>query len=262
MKINEVNLKFGLLNYTNNPLEIILHHADAVNCSIEDINSWHKANGWSGVGYHYLVRKDGSVWKGRPDNCIGAHCLNRNTGTLGICFEGNFEKETMNNVQLQAGAELIKYLKDKYGITNVSRHKDYMATDCPGKNFPFSDIINGNLQAPKGNSKPIQSNKVNNISTHLRDWQSAYNDTYKKNIYVDGIPGQQTEEALRNTLIKKGDINPLVGWLQCRIGAAVDNNFGNETYDKVCEFQKANGLVVDGKPGYYTFKKLLEKFYW
>lgn len=262
MKINEVNLKFGSLNYTNNPLEIILHHADAINCSIEDINSWHKANGWSGVGYHYLVRKDGSVWKGRPDNCIGAHCLNKNTGTLGICFEGNFEKETMNNVQLQAGAELIKYLKDKYGITNVSRHKDYMATDCPGKNFPFSNMIKGNLQPSTINSKPIKNNMINNISTHLRDFQKAYNDTYRKNILVDGIFGSQTEEALKNTIVKKGQNNSLVAWLQCRIGAAIDGKFGANTDSKLREFQKNNGLSVDGIAGYNTFKKLLEKFNW
>ena len=101
-----------------------------------------------------------------------------------------------------------------------------------------------------------------NISTNLRDWQSAYNDTYNKNIYVDGIFGTQTESALLGTLVKQGNNNPLVGWLQCRIGAGVDNVFGNETYNKLCEFQKANGLVVDGIAGYNTFKKLLEIFNW
>ena len=105
-------------------------------------------------------------------------------------------------------------------------------------------------------------NNTSNISTHLRDWQSAYNDTYRKNIYVDGIFGTQTESALLGTLVKQGNNNPLVGWLQCRIGACVDNVFGNETYNKLCDFQRANGLVVDGIAGYNTFKKLLEIFNW
>lgn len=105
-------------------------------------------------------------------------------------------------------------------------------------------------------------NNTSNISTHLRDWQSAYNSTYDKNILVDGVPGPQTEEALRNACIRKGDKNALVGWVQCRVGAKVDNDFGNETYNKVCDFQRANGLAVDGVPGYNTFKKLLEIFNW
>ena len=254
MIIKEAKLNLKGLDCTNNPIEIIIHHADAVKCSVEDINRWHKDNGWCGIGYHYLVRKDGTVWKGRPDNAIGAHCLNRNTGTLGVCFEGNFEKETMGDIQFNAGAELIKYLKDKYSISKVSRHKDYMSTDCPGKNFPFAAMLEGNAQTCK-----VESNSnTSNMSAHLRDWQSAYNLAYNKNIYVDGIRGQQVENAMRIALLKIGSNNSLVGWLQCRVGAGIDNIFGNETRNKVMEFQRAHSLVVDGIVGYNTWNKLFE----
>ena len=120
----------------------------------------------------------------------------------------------------------------------------------------------GTTTQATGNSKPIENNKVNNISTHLRDWQGAYNDTYRKNILVDGIFGSQTEEALKNTIVKKGQNNSLVSWLQCRIGADTDGKFGTNTDSKLREFQKNNGLSVDGIAGYNTFKKLLEKFNW
>ena len=45
---------------------IILHHAAAVTCTAQQIHQWHLANGWSGIGYHFFVRKDGSVYRGRP----------------------------------------------------------------------------------------------------------------------------------------------------------------------------------------------------
>lgn len=102
-----------------------------------------------------------------------------------------------------------------------------------------------------------QSVKVN---YHLRDWQKAYNDTYGRKILVDGIYGSQTEDALRKTIVKKGQKNPLVGWLQIRIGAGVDNIFGQNTYDKLIEYQRKNKLAVDGIAGYNTFKKLLSQF--
>lgn len=121
-------------------------------------------------------------------------------------------------------------------------------------------LVGGTVKVDAPQQANPQSNT--NISTNLRDWQSSYNSTYDKNILVDGVPGPQTEGALRNACIRKGDNNALVGWVQCRVGAKVDNDFGNETYNKVCDFQRANGLVVDGVPGYNTFKKLLEKFYW
>ena len=75
MNIIDSNLKFRELAYGNNPGKIILHHAAATNCSIEDIHNWHLNNGWSGCGYHYFIRKNGSIYKGRPENSLGAHCI-------------------------------------------------------------------------------------------------------------------------------------------------------------------------------------------
>ena len=49
-------------NKTN---RIILHHAQAKTCSVEDIHQWHLKKGWSGIGYHFLVRKDGTIYQGR-----------------------------------------------------------------------------------------------------------------------------------------------------------------------------------------------------
>ena len=105
------------------------------------IHNQHLNQGYSGIGYHYYVRKDGSIYSGRPVGTIGAHCLNYNNKSVGVCFEGNFETERMCEIQKKAGAELVKYLKGIYKSAVVSRHKDMNATACPGRNFPYDDII-------------------------------------------------------------------------------------------------------------------------
>ncbi len=143
MNIIDAGLQFnGAFTYGNVPNKIVLHNADASSCTIQDINEWHKNNGWIGCGYHFLVRKDGSIYKGRPENVIGAHCQGSNTGSLGICFEGAYMTETMPSIQYNAGIELINYLFNKYGTLAIYGHKELFSTDCPGTNFPLEDFKN------------------------------------------------------------------------------------------------------------------------
>ena len=142
MEIIETNLQFRDMSTREATERIILHHADAKKCSAEDIHRWHLKNGWSGAGYHFLVRKDGKIYRLRPEDKVGAHAYGSNYNSLGICFEGNFMEEDMPEAQKQSGKELVAYLKDKYGITTVQRHKDVCATSCPGNKFPFEEIAN------------------------------------------------------------------------------------------------------------------------
>ena len=144
MNIIDTNLKFisSKLGYGNVPNKIILHHAEASKCTVQDVHSWHLNNGWAGIGYHYFIRKDGSVYKGRPDGAIGSHCQGSNTGSLGICFEGNYMKETIPTAQYNAGIDLIKYLRGKYGNLTIYGHKELLATECPGSKFPLADFKN------------------------------------------------------------------------------------------------------------------------
>ena len=93
---------------------IVLHHAAASNCTIYNVHKWHLANSWSGCGYHYLVNKRGEIFKGRPDDTIGSHAKGFNSTSIGICFEGDFMKETPSQMQIDAGLELVEYLKNKY----------------------------------------------------------------------------------------------------------------------------------------------------
>lgn len=143
MNIIDVGLKFnGILTYANNPQEIILHHAESNKCSIQDIHQWHLENGWFGVGYHFLIRKDGSVYRGRPEGAVGSHCPKHNSISLGICFEGDLMKETLTQSQIDAYKELVKYIRAKYGDIPIYGHTELYSTSCPGSNFPLNEFKN------------------------------------------------------------------------------------------------------------------------
>ena len=73
---------------------MIVIHCSAVRpdqtSSATQINLWHRRdNHWkNGIGYHYVIRRDGTIEPGRPEWLIGAHCLNHNAHSIGICYEG------------------------------------------------------------------------------------------------------------------------------------------------------------------------------
>ena len=135
----------GSLKKRSKTEEIILHHR-AGNGDVESIDKLHKGNGWTCIGYQFYIRKDGSIYRGRREDSVGAHATNHNSKSIGICFEGNFENESMTATQINSGKELVSYLKDKYKITKVLAHRDVGKTACPGKNFPFSEIANGKVE--------------------------------------------------------------------------------------------------------------------
>ena len=68
----------GKLSIRSKTSRIILHHAESSSCTADDIHQWHLDRGWSGIGYHFFVRKDGSVYRGRPENTVGAHASGAN----------------------------------------------------------------------------------------------------------------------------------------------------------------------------------------
>ena len=68
MQIHDANLKHnGNWSYRNSTSEIILHHAEASSRQrLRTSTRWHLERGWAGIGYNYYVRKDGTIWRGRP----------------------------------------------------------------------------------------------------------------------------------------------------------------------------------------------------
>ena len=122
---------------------IVIHHA-AGNGSVEDIHKLHLANGWWGIGYHYYIRKDGTIYRGRPEKFVGSHAGSNNdynSHSIGICFEGNFEVETPTEAQINAGRWLVSDIKSRCEIKEILGHKDLTATACPGKYFPWDWLM-------------------------------------------------------------------------------------------------------------------------
>lgn len=231
MKINEVTYKWnGALTKRRSTARIILHHAAASKCTAQQIHSWHLANGWVGIGYHFFVRKDGSVYRGRPETVVGAHAGNNNYDSIGICFEGNFMTETMGGAQRKAGQELVQYLKDKYGISKVQKHSDVNATGCPGTHFPLREISEGAVE-----EKPTES--------AAGGFTAVFPQLSK------GDKGDKVR-VLQELLRGKG----------YDLGAySTDGDFGGATRSAVVAFQVRNHLGADGIVGKNTWRKLLRE---
>lgn len=127
---------------------IVLHHAAIKTASAEDIHRAHlqRDNGtWAGIGYHLYIRKDGSVHEGRPLWASGAHVLNHNYHTVGVCVEGNYDVETvMPAAQLNAVREALRYLKGLYPNAAIKCHRDMQATACPGRYYPLAEVLKYN----------------------------------------------------------------------------------------------------------------------
>lgn len=152
--IKRYDLHFKTLYARDDTDMIVIHHTgDEVDddLSAEDIHEIHLNNGWSGCGYHYIIRKNGQVEQGRPEWAIGSHAYGENWHTIGIHLSGNFEIATPTEYQIESLAYLIAYLCDKYDIRineqNIVGHRDLMATLCPGENvYNMMDTIRGKAQ--------------------------------------------------------------------------------------------------------------------
>lgn len=140
MKVIEANLpRNGNFTRRSTTDEVILHHAEASSATVWDINAWHLDNGWVGIGYHYYIRKDGSIYRGRPEWAVGAHATGHNDRSIGICCEGAYMTETMPAVQLASLKALLRDIMGRYGTLALKRHRDVNATSCPGDNFPWAE---------------------------------------------------------------------------------------------------------------------------
>ena len=123
---------------------IALHHAAVVFCTPQDIDRWHKNQGWIGIGYHFFVCKDGTIYRGRPLWALGAHVGGSNSNSIGICAEGDYSKEkTMPAEQKLAIAELLNYLKSyRYPDAKIVGHGEIGASECPGRYYPLDEMKN------------------------------------------------------------------------------------------------------------------------
>ncbi len=105
--------------------------------TVADIDRWHRARGFKGIGYHYVIYRDGSVHPGRAVEVIGAHCKGQNANSIGICYigglatDGKTAKDTRTPAQKEALRRLVAELKAKYPGLTVHGHRAFANKACP-----------------------------------------------------------------------------------------------------------------------------------
>ena len=107
----------------------------------DQIDAWHRDRGWNGIGYHYVIDRDGATATGRPVEAVGAHVKGHNAGSIGICLIGGHGSaatdafaDNYTPEQDAALRALIDDLKGRFpSITKVAGHNDFTtAKACPG----------------------------------------------------------------------------------------------------------------------------------
>lgn len=137
-EIKDYELEFTTLTKRPKTDMIVIHHTGNLtddDLSAEQIHYIHLANGWSGCGYHFIIRKNGVIEQGRPVDMQGAHAADENWHSIGVHFSGNFEYVEPTDAQIECAAYLIGWLCETYDIPihRIVGHRDLMATACPGR---------------------------------------------------------------------------------------------------------------------------------
>ena len=135
---------------TKRPIREIIVHCSATpegrDYTVEQIRADHKKQGWSDIGYHVVIYRDGTIHDGRPMDLIGAHCAagGHNNGSIGVCYIGGLEnnpgvpyaklkaKDTRTHMQKIALLSVLMELKEYYPQAKIYGHHDFdRGKDCP-----------------------------------------------------------------------------------------------------------------------------------
>jgi len=123
-------------------ITMVVIHCSAVKpdqlSSVAQIDSWHRERGFKfGVGYHYVIRRDGSIEAGRPEWMVGAHCVNHNKYSIGVCYEGGLDArgqpaDTRTAAQKATLRRLLTDLHRRYPRAVIVGHHDLNPQkECP-----------------------------------------------------------------------------------------------------------------------------------
>jgi hypothetical protein len=129
---------------------------------VAEVRKWHvEGRGWSDIGYHFLIDRDGTVKEGRPVERTGAHVKGHNTGTIGISLfgghggekDGSFE-DNFTVEQGEALRRLVSRLQAEHGPNlKLSGHHEYANKACPC--FDVRSWFARTVSAPR--TSPAQS---------------------------------------------------------------------------------------------------------
>lgn len=127
---------------------IVIHHSATprdADIGVDTIRRWHvKNNNWLDIGYHYVIKRDGTIQKGRHESAVGAHCYHPkyktswpiNKTSIAICMVGGLgaDGKALNNftdAQWESLLRLCKSLLNNYKSAKLAAHRKFMPTACP-----------------------------------------------------------------------------------------------------------------------------------
>ena len=264
--------------------------------NIKTMKTWHLQRGFNGVGYHYFIRKDGTLEVGRPIDNIPAAQSGHNKGSIAICCHG-LEKSKFTTQQFKRVRELCEEIQAAYSPRKLKfrGHKEVSTKSCPvydykavlnldDKGYIKPKVLPKTTQSPlpvQGSCEPQSILSMLSVSRVVNDIQLFLDMLYCK-VKIDGVFGQQTRLALESAqkqcgIVVDGECSPRVleKLVSCRRGSSgekvikiqtllvklgyevsVDGSFGPKTEDAVKLFQKNNKLTPDGIIGTNTLKKM------
>ena len=103
----------------------------------DTIREWHvEGNGWSDIGYHWVIKRNGTIEIGREESVIGAHAKGFNSDSIGICLIGGIDNDDKSDAnftlnQYMSLMSLIDSIKNRHPIDTVIGHRDVSSKDCP-----------------------------------------------------------------------------------------------------------------------------------
>ena len=129
--------------------EIIIHCAatpEGKDFTVQQIDRCRRQRGFRGMGYHFVIYRDGSVHAGRPIEQSGAHTLNHNAHSIGVCYiggcaaDGKTPKDTRTLAQKSTLVRLITELRRRFPNASVHGHSEFAAKACPSFNVKTSGL--------------------------------------------------------------------------------------------------------------------------
>lgn len=207
--------------------------------SVAVIDAWHKANGWAGIGYHFFIRKDGTLELGRDLEKTPAAQEGNNTGTIAICLHG-LDVAQFTEAQCATLRGLCTEIDDAYrGSVTFHGHCEVAAKACPV--FDYKAILQLDARGGLGDLHFAEA-------------------VIRQDAALDGSALEVL--PIRIKTLRLGDQGDLVRDIQIALEAdgyfpgAIDGIFGARTRAAVLAFQADNHLAADGIVGPLTWEVL------
>lgn len=194
-----------------------------------EIDRWHRSKGWFRIGYHFVIRRDGSVEHGREVHTVGAHAAGYNDRSIGICLiggvasDGKVPENNYTPAQWLTLEKLVAELEQEFSKAQVVGHRDLN----PGRACP---------------------------SFNVKEWQAR-----RKSLQT--VSPEKPKKPLVYSVLREGARGPLVKTLQAKLTRFyqidVDGVFGPQTTQVVKAFQSKHKILADGVVGPQTWTALL-----